>query len=342
MRKEVILVTGAGGEIGQALIERLHADGRGNVLALDVNPLPEPVRSLAQVAITGDILDGNLLARLVSEYAIPAVFHLAAVLSTRAEFTPEAAHHVNVDGTLGLLKLAVDQSGWLGRPVRFLFPSSVAAYGLPDLETKARVGAVKEHEWNRPTTMYGCNKLYCEHLGRYYARHYRQLAAAAGGAGVDFRCLRFPGLISAFTLPTGGTSDYAPEMLHHAARGEPYACFVRETTRMPFMAMPDAVKALLALEAAPVEALSTQIYNVTSFSPTAAAIAVRIRAAFPGARLGFEPDLARQRIVDTWPEDQDDACARRDWGWQPEYDEERAFADYLVPTIGARYTAAGS
>ena len=102
-------------------------------------------------------------------------------------------------------------------------------------------GSIREDEWNTPRTMYGCNKLYCEHLGRYYARFYKQLAAHATGR-VDFRCVRFPGLISAMTMPSGGTSDYAPEMIHAAARGEPYACFVRPDTRIPFMTMPDAIE----------------------------------------------------------------------------------------------------
>src|SRR6185295_16941446 len=116
---------------------------------------------------------------------------------------------------------------------------------------KTAAGRVKETDWNFPTTMYGCNKLYCEHLGRYYAMHYRQLAAERIPSGVDFRSIRFPGLISAFTVPAGGTSDYAPEMIHAAAQGKPYACFVTEDARLPFMAMPDAIKALVKLAEAP-------------------------------------------------------------------------------------------
>jgi len=337
-----VLITGAAGEMGQALIEHLAESGIRNILALDVNPIPKPLRARCQLAIQGDILDEALFGRLVSEYAIPLIYHLAALLSTRAEFTPEVAHHVNVDGTLNLLKLAVDQSGWLGRPVKFIFPSSVAVYGLPDLETKAREGRVKEWQWNIPATMYGCNKLYGEHLGRYYMRHYRQLAAEPASHGVDFRAIRFPGLISAFTTPTGGTSDYGPEMLHHAAKGEPYRCFVREDTRMPFMAMPDAIKALLLLERAPRERLTSHVYNVTSFNPSAGEILAEVRAAFPAAQVTFEPDTKRQAIVDSWPVDQDDSLARRDWGWQPDYDQRRAFDEYLVPNIRRRYEAVGT
>jgi nucleoside-diphosphate-sugar epimerase len=337
MRQEVVLVTGAAGELGQALIERWSEEGRGDILALDVRALPEHTRALCRSALVGDLLDARLLARLVSEYAIPLVYHLAALLSTRAEFTPEEAHRVNVDGTLALLRLATEQSTWLGRPVTFMFPSSVAVYGLPDLDTKARAGAVREHEWNAPTTMYGCNKLYCEQLGRYYARHYRQLAAASGPGSLDFRCIRFPGLISASTLPSGGTSDYAPEMIHAAAQGRPNACFVRPDTRMPFLAMPDAIRALLMLERAPRERLASQVYNVTGFSLTAEQILDRVRGAFTTARVSFEPDPRRQAIVDSWPVDQDDALARREWGWTPEYDAERAFRDYLIPGIRSRY-----
>jgi nucleoside-diphosphate-sugar epimerase len=337
MRKEVVLVTGAAGEMGQALILRLADEGIKNILGLDVRPMPDHVRARCQAGIVGDILDEKLIDRLIAEYSIPLVYHLAALLSTRAEFTPEAAHRVNVEGTLRLLKLAFDQSGWQGRPVKFMFPSSIAVYGLPDLPTKTRVGAVKEHEWNMPTTMYGCNKLYGEHLGRYYARHYRQLAAEPGGAGVDFRAIRFPGLISAFTVPTGGTSDYGPEMLHHAAQDRPYACFVREDTVMPFMAMPDAIKALIELERAPLSRLTTYVYNVTSFNPTAGEIRRRVQDAFPYAKITFAPDVKRQGIVDSWPLDQDDARARQDWGWEPDYDEERAFAEYLIPNIRRMY-----
>lgn len=337
MRKEVVLVTGAAGEMGQALIARLAEEGRSNVLALDVRPLPDPVRERCQFALVGDILDGGLVARLVAEFAIPTIYHLAALLSTRAEFTPEAAHRVNVDGTLALLLLAAEQARWLDRSVTFVFPSSVAAYGMPDLATKARVGAVRENEWNEPTTMYGCNKLYGEHLGRYFSRHYGQMAASRPAHGVDFRSIRFPGLISAFTLPTGGTSDYGPEMIHHAAQGKPYACFVREDTRMPFMAMPDAIKALTLLARAPRESLSSNVYNVTSFNPSAGEMLALVRRGFPDAQVSFEPDLKRQAIVDSWPQDQDDSLARRDWGWQPDYDQARAFGEYLIPNIGKRY-----
>jgi nucleoside-diphosphate-sugar epimerase len=327
--------------MGNALIHQLAGTGSFDVLALDVRAMePDLARRCAATRV-GDILDRRLLERLISEFEISVVFHLAALLSTRAEFVPEAAHEVNVQGTLNLLRLAVEEARSHGRAVKFLFPSSVAVYGLPNLAAKRAAGKVTEQEWTTPVTMYGCNKLYCEHVGRYFARHYRQLDPHAEASGIDFRAIRFPGLISALTLPSGGTSDWAPEMIHAAAQGRPYACFVREDTRIPFMVMPDAIEALLALLQARRQALTTLVYNVTSFSLSAGELARMVRAAFPGVRITFEPDRRRQAIVDSWPEDVDDGRARRDWSFRPAYDLVRAFDEYLLPNIRRRYATHG-
>jgi len=335
MRKKVVLITGAVGEIGQALVESLADEDDHQLLTLDLKPLPQQLANSA-THVVGDILDERMLSRLVSEYEIDVIYHLAALLSTRAEFTPEMAHRVNVEGTMGLLQLAAEQSERLDRPVRFIFPSSIAAYGLPDLRTKIRDLRVREWEWNSPTTMYGCNKLYCEMMGTYFSLHYHQLAKKRPTM-VDFRAVRFPGLISAFTVPSGGTSDFAPEMLHAAAQGLPYHCFVREDTQIPFMAMPDAVNALLELSATQAQNLRRRVYNVTSFSLTAGEVRELVLNSFPEAEIIFEPDLKRQGIVDSWPADLDDSAARNDWGWGPSYDLERAFNDYLIPNIMKRY-----
>jgi nucleoside-diphosphate-sugar epimerase len=336
MRKPVVLITGASGEIGHGLIERLADDARG-IVTLDVTPLAPELGRRVQREIVGSILDRVALERIHTEFEVDTVYHLAALLSTRSEFSPVMAHDVNVQGTLFLLEFAQHEAESHGRPVVFLYPSSIAAYGFRSLDEKRRAGRVREDECTEPTTMYGCNKLYCEHLGRYYARHYQQLAAEPRAGRVDFRAVRFPGLISAVTVPSGGTSDYAPEMIHAAAKGEPYACFVRPDSRIPFMAMPDGVEALLTLAAAPAAQITRTAYNLGAFAPTADEIAAEVRRAFPGADISYRPDLKRQGIVDSWPEDVDDAAARDDWGFAPRYDFAGAFRDYLIPPIKERY-----
>jgi len=339
MRKPVVLITGAGGEIGHGLVTRLSAAG-SPIITIDVAPL-DPVLAGAVVReFTGSITDVALLDRILAEFEVDRIFHLAALLSTRSEFTPVTAHHVNVEGTLNLLEFAQRQGESHGRPVLFVYPSSIAAYGLPDLETKTATARVREDEFAHPTTMYGCNKLYCEQLGAYYARYYKQLSADTI-TRVDFRSVRFPGLISAVTVPSGGTSDYAPEMIHAAAKGEHYDCFVRPDTRIPFMAMPDGVEALLTLAAAPRDRLTRTAYNLTAFNPSADEIRSVVVAAFPAATVAYHVDPKRQGIIDSWPADVDDSAARRDWGFRPQYDFDRAFQEYLIPMIRRQHRRAG-
>jgi nucleoside-diphosphate-sugar epimerase len=338
MNKPVVLVTGANGEIGRTLLQRLHTDGRYRVVTVDLTPLPERYRAFCLETYAGNIMDRYLLDQVAAHHEIEVVFHLAALLSTRGERDPELAHQVNVEGTLHLLRVAQNQSGRLGRPVRFLFPSSIAVYGLPSLQEKTKAGSVREEDYNVPITMYGCNKLYCEHLGRYFTQYFRQLGALSSAARLDFRALRFPGLISAETVPTGGTSDFGPEMLHAAAQKQPYQCFVGPDARIPFMAMPDAVSSLVQLLEADRSKLTHAVYNVSGFSAAAGTIAERVRKSFPEAQIGFEPDAVRSKIVDSWPEDIDDTRARDEWGFKPAYDFDRAFDEYLVPTIGRRYS----
>jgi threonine 3-dehydrogenase len=335
MRKPVVLITGAGGEIGHGLVARLGSSGIA-IVTLDLHPLGSTLVPLTVRLFTGSITDVNVLDRILAEFEVDLIFHLAALLSTRAEFTPVTAHHVNVEGTLNLLEFAQRQGEAHGRPVVFVYPSSIAAYGLPNLEAKMTVGAVKEEEFAFPRTMYGCNKLYCEQLGRYYTRHYKQLSADAT-PHVDFRAVRFPGLISGSTLPSGGTSDYASEMIHAAAKPEPYACFVRPDTVIPFMAMPDAVDALVTLGHAPRQRLTRTAYNVCAFNPSADEIRNVVLAAFPDAMITYQIDPKRQGIVDSWPADIDDTAARADWGFQPKFDFDCAFSEYLIPTIRERY-----
>jgi nucleoside-diphosphate-sugar epimerase len=287
--------------------------------------------------MVGDLLNADLIKTLEESFNFHQIYHLAALLSTTAEYDPLQAHKVNTCCTIDLLDLAARQSQNLSRRVKFIFPSSIAVYGLPDLETKGSISAVGECEWTNPITMYGCSKLYCEKAGVYYSDHYQQLTDPIP-VRLDFRALRFPGIISAFTIPSGGTSDFGPEMIHYAAQGKPYDCFVRPDVRIPFMVMPDAVRALLMLADTPEEKLNSRIYNVTSFSFSAQDFKNLALQHFPKAEINFVPDEKRQAIVDTWPADVDDNAARLDWDWKPKYNIQDACQGYLIDNIKKRYS----
>ena len=123
MRKPVVLITGAGGEIGHGLIDRLSTQKERAIVTLDVSPLESTIATKVDREITGSILDRSVLERILAEYQVELVIHLAALLSTRSEFTPMTAHQVNVEGTRCVAQTA------LRAGVRMVHVSSVDALG---------------------------------------------------------------------------------------------------------------------------------------------------------------------------------------------------------------------
>ncbi|MCH2135781.1 MAG: NAD-dependent epimerase/dehydratase family protein [Phycisphaerales bacterium] len=330
-----ILLTGAAGEIGHGLARALADDPDVKVIAVDLRDPGKSIRKDIDELHMGDICDRGFVDHIVTMHEITEIVHLAALLSTRAEHVPEKAHEVNVDGTFNLLRIAAEQAQSFGRVVKFTVPSSIAVYGLSPQE-KALGGKVGLDECLRPVTMYGANKLYCEALGRYYGRHYRSLTSD-GPPPIDFRCLRLPGVLAAETKPTGGTSDFVPEMIHAAASGQPYECFVTADTRIPWMTMPECVEATLQLLQA--DSVAQCVYNVASFSASAGEVEAALKAHFPDLQVTYVPHEGRQAMVHTWPDDVDVSDAVRDWGYTPRWTLQQALEDYIVPAVRRQYAS---
>ena len=322
-RTPVILVTGACGEIGSALVRRLVAEGSEPVVTVDLRPLtPLAADGLHREHYRGDILDEALWEAFSARYRPTLIFHLAAVLSTRAETVPLLAHRVNAEGAARLLRLADEAAE--DRRVRFVFPSSIAVYGVPPETSGTPAAPVHEDEHLDPLTLYGAQKLYIERLGA---------ALECRGGGLDFRAVRLPGLISSDTVPQGGTSDWAPQLIHAAARGNPYTCFVRPEARLPFCAMPDAVEGILQLAFREKNDLSRNAYNLGGASLSAAEIIARVQKDFPELEVRFQLEEFRDRIVASWPAAVADRAARRDFAFSPAHDRETIFSRYLIPGI---------
>jgi len=330
-----ILVTGAAGEIGHGLVRALSKDPNVQVIAADIRDPGKKIRKHLDDLHLGDICDRSFVDQIVTMHEITEIVHLAALLSTRAEHVPEKAHEVNVNGTFNLLRIAAEQAQSFGTVVKFTVPSSIAVYGLSEQE-KSLGGKVGLDECLRPVTMYGVNKLYCEALGRYYGRHYRSLTSD-GPPPIDFRCLRLPGVIAAETKPTGGTSDFVPEMIHAAASGQPYECFVSPETRIPWMTMPECVAAMMGLLSA--DSVAQCVYNVASFTASAGDMEQALRVHFPNLQVTYKPHAGRQAMVDTWPDDVDITAAMQDWGYAPKWTLAEALEHYIVPAVREQYAS---
>jgi threonine 3-dehydrogenase len=306
------LVTGAGGQVGLDLIRALLA-ADDEVHASDLMPRPAAAADLPADLPWHrlDVTDAAQIRETFERVRPDRIFHLAAILSARGEVDPAFTYRVNQTGTYNVLEAC--------RTVgvrQLMFTSTIAVFGpgLPEL--------VGDDVGLRPTTMYGVTKAAGEMLGEYYFVRY----------GLDVRGVRFPGLISA-AIPGGGSSDYVVFMYIDGVRKGAYEAFCRPDTRIPLMYMPDGIRALLKLSAAPRERLTRCIYNIAAFSPTAQAIADHVASVLSEKPdFTFRPDPVRQAILDSWPAALDDGNARRDWGWVNRYDL-AAMTTELLPQI---------
>ena len=312
-----ILVTGATGQIGSELtIELRKKYGKDNVIAAGHKKKPGGKLLESGSFEYIDTTDKENIAKVVREYDIDTIYHLAAVLSAVGEENPQLAWHVNMDGLYNVLEVAREH-----KLTRVFWPSSIAVFGLkaPRINTPQDVILI-------PGTVYGVTKVAGELLCNYYYNRF----------GLDVRSVRYPGIISSETPPGGGTTDYAVEIFYEAIKKKHYVCFVKEDTVLPMMYMPDCMKAAVDLMEADASKINNHTsYNVTAMSFSAGELTNEVKKYIPDFKCEYKPDF-RQRIADSWPMSIDDSVARREWDWKPTYDMASMTKD-MVEKLSERF-----
>ena len=290
---------------------KLRSCYNGNIVAGYI-PGAEPKGELKESGPSAivDIMNPQQIADAVSQYEIDTIYNLAALLSAVAEKKPQLAWKIGVDGLFNVLEVAIEKQ------CAVFTPSSIGSFGDSTPKDKTPQDTVRE-----PRTMYGVTKVTGELLSNYYHERF----------GVDTRAVRFPGLISYVTPPGGGTTDYAVDIYYSAVKGESFECPIAKGTFMDMMYMPDALRAAIEImEADPTKLIHRNAFNIASMSFDPEIIYDSIRKRLPDFKMIYKVDPLRQAIAESWPNSLDDTCARKEWGWKPEYDIDAMTDDMLA------------
>ncbi|MGM8214909.1 L-threonine 3-dehydrogenase [Bacillaceae bacterium W0354] len=304
-----ILVTGALGQIGSELTTALRKHyGIEQVIATDIRKTDSPIVNEGLFEAL-DVTDGEQMLELAKKYEVDTIIHLAALLSAKAELNPLFAWNLNMGGLVNALEVARELK------TKFFTPSSIGAFGPTTPKKNTPQDTIQ-----RPTTMYGVNKVSGELLCDYYYHRF----------GVDTRGVRFPGLISYVTAPGGGTTDYAVEIYYEALKNKSYTSYIDQGTYMDMMYMPDAIEAIIQLmEANPDQLIHRNAFNVTAMSAAPEDFEKAIQKHIPEFTLHYDVDPVRQNIANSWPDSIDATCAKEEWGFNPKYNIDDMTADML-------------
>ncbi|GED34883.1 L-threonine 3-dehydrogenase [Brevibacillus centrosporus] len=310
-----ILVTGALGQIGSELVMKLReVYGNDQVIATDIRKRDEDLVVQSGPFEILDVTDANRMFELAKTHQVDTIMHLAALLSATAEAKPLLAWNLNMGGLVNALEAARELN------CQFFTPSSIGAFGPSTPKNGTPQDTIQ-----RPTTMYGVNKVSGELLCDYYYQKF----------GVDTRGVRFPGLISYVAPPGGGTTDYAVEIYYKAIQEGAYTSYIAKDTYMDMMYMPDALNAIINLMEADASKLKHRnAFNVTAMSIEPEQVAAAIRKHIPEFKLSYQVDPVRQAIAESWPNSIDASCAKEEWGFTYEYDLEKMTADMLTKLRG--------
>lgn len=308
MKKQTILIIGAGGQLGSELTQGLwKLYGKENVIASDIKE-PHGILMQGRFEIL-DALNQRSLFSFIKGNNITQIYHLAAVLSATGEKNPKFAWHLNMDSLIHVLDAAVEF-----KIEKVYWPSSIAVFGPCTPKENTPQDTIMD-----PSTIYGISKLAGERWCDWYFRKY----------GVDVRSLRYPGLIGYKSKPGGGTTDYAVDIFFKALTEKKYECFLKPHTYLPMMYMDDAVKATLDLMETPADRIRIRsAYNISAMSFCPAGIAEAIRQHIPDFTITYNPDF-RQGIAESWPRSINDEAARNDWGWKPAFGLNEMTAEIL-------------
>jgi threonine 3-dehydrogenase len=306
-----VMVTGATGLIGMALVRILVDNNEEGIVGFHRNPAKRNLDDLRDriSIVQGDLGVFSHVLEAVGKYRPRIIYHLGAMLTTPSDNDPPVAFQSNVAGIFYLLEAAR-----LYNVEQVLFASSIGSYGL-DIQEKT----VDDYTLQRPSSMYGVSKLFGEGLGRYYKQKY----------GLDFRCIRYPGVLGpGFRTPS--MARPFSRLIEESVAGRSYTLKMAPDVKHTLLYYKDAALAMIKLAQAPKENVRMVCYLVKGVEPdlTVQEMVDTVKNRIPEAKLTFDPDPELTQIYYDMPS-YDDRMAREDWGWKPEYDYATSLDNFI-------------
>jgi len=289
---KTMLITGFKGEIGSQMLKELVKKNSNNqIIALDIAEKNQNHTFKNVEFIQDSITNIDLLQSIFEKHDIDEIYHFVALLSQSSKKNPELAQKINVDSTIAIIDLAYDLGLKKKKFTKFFFPSSIAVYG------PRKIALASEKDIIKPKSLYGLNKISIEQYGT--KKHEQSILNCSG---VDFRSLRFPGILSPYNIPTGGTTDYLPQMLHSAKNGLNYVCQVDKKTILPFITIDNAIRAITQIMSPKSIESKLRSFNVQDFSISAYNFELILREMFSEFQIQYKSNQDMQNIADSWPE----------------------------------------
>lgn len=299
------LITGGTGYIGAELAHILVERGEEVVLFdVVINEYRiEDIKNKVKI-VRGDVSNWSEVANVVKDNKITEIYHMGALLSLVSESNPWASFRVNIIGTYNVLEAAR-----LFDVKKMMFTSSVGTYGL------GITGVIDDLTIQRPTNLYGCGKLYCEGLGRWYMNKF----------GLDFRSIRYPSTCGPNVRTPG---HWVPPMIQDAIMGRSHECIYASAgdPGLPIIYVADAARAAHMVIEAPKEKIKMVNYCVSGV-PDAVSVnhlEAILKKRYPTTEINYKASVGG---ISVSVKRFDDSYARKEWGWEPLYSTPEAIIE---------------
>jgi threonine 3-dehydrogenase len=297
MSFEKALITGGNGNLGQLVAARLESQGV-KVISFDLPGTENAGTNARHAVVLGDMRDHDLLRQVFGEYEPQAIFHLASMLSGSSEADPVAAWDVNASASVALMRLALEyQCG------PFFFASTLATYG-PDLPSPLPEEA---EQW--PQNIYGATKVAVERMGLYLKKK----------QNLDFRCLRFPFVLSPYA-PSAALTAFASNAFKAAAKGEQFTFPVAPNTAMSTLFLDDVTRSIVEIAQADAKRLTRPAYNLHGYTVQTSDIVEKLRLRYQTFDCTYAPKEELIDLIGRWPSAMVSESAANDWDWSVKFD----------------------